>query len=337
MSASGSSGAPKPRRDVTQGSTPTLLTTVCNTLPAVVPYSLGLRIDGVDWFVDLADALNRQGDKGLTGAVWLDGEVLLAVQSAGSPRILVLDHRLRPVRELRHEGFVDLHSLHVAGDGLLVVSTGNGTVWRLAVGAGRAEMAFRAPGSMHLNAALPGPDGPLLCAHTLIPLSSFGRRGGLVTRAGVVVLDDLAHPHSPLRVGEHLYVLDSAGETLIERGPGGGRGLSLSGFLRGMAPWGDALLVAGGPGRLMSRKNPRPTTHRDLWNAFGGRNVIHVVDRESLTPGERWHPILAGFEIYELFVPPTGALDPDPNRLIRPDANQLARAYYEAAKRSGKL
>jgi hypothetical protein len=95
------------------------------------------------------------------------------------------------------------------------------------------------------------------------------------------------------------------------------------------------LLIASGPGRMVSRTSSVPPTHRDLWDALSARNTVHGVDPVSWTTHLSWHPILPGFEIFELLVPPEGALDPDPSRPLRPDPMQLARAYFEATKRLG--
>ena len=101
----------------------TLLATICNTVGVASAFALWLSDGAQQYVVDLSDHMQDAG--GLTGIAYHDRRIYVAVQS-GRPRILVLDLGLRVVDVIWNDAFNDLHSLHIAGDALFVVSTKNG-------------------------------------------------------------------------------------------------------------------------------------------------------------------------------------------------------------------
>src|SRR5665213_821169 len=101
----------------------TLLATVCNTTSNAVPYALWLARGDEQYLVDLSDALGQPGDGGLTGLTCHGDKIYVAVQSS-TARILILDRSLAPIGVITSPAFADIHSLHAAGDSLIVCSTG---------------------------------------------------------------------------------------------------------------------------------------------------------------------------------------------------------------------
>lgn len=90
---------------------------------------------------------------------------------------------------------------------------------------------------------------------------------------------------------------------------------------------GDTLLVAGGPDRTMSRKNPEGDGARALRQVLDERPRLFEV-----TQGASVRLILPecpGYEIYELFALPAAAgLRPAEDRVIPADPGLFARYYY---------
>ena len=118
-----------------------IFATICNTVGEACAYSLWFT-DGTRQFVlDLSCHLDDAS--GLTGIALHEDRIYLAVQSPVS-RILVLDLALRVVDTIRHEGFNDLHSLHIVGDYLMIVSARSGLLFRRDLKTG--EMAEQARG-----------------------------------------------------------------------------------------------------------------------------------------------------------------------------------------------
>jgi hypothetical protein len=102
----------------------------------------------------------------------------------------------------------------------------------------------------------------------------------------------------------------------------------LDGFLRGAAIAGERmLLVAGGPHRTISRKNPTGEASRRLRDVTHERLKIFEVDQGAHT--RTWLPELPGFEIYDLLVlPPDVTLTPDADRVVELESGTFARFYY---------
>lgn len=315
----------------------TLLATVCNTTPNAVPYTLWLARGGEQYLVDLSDTINRPGDGGLTGIAHHADKIYVAVQSSDAPRVMILDHRLTPIGAITSPDFADIHSIHVAGNTLLVCSTGRQSVISVDLNNHQTTKLCEFEAVVHLNAACFDGSELLVCCHYpgLVVPNADG--GGIIAAADRrVVLVGLVQPHSLLPHRDGFIVLDSDGERVIRLDHGGIRQQqSVPGFLRGVVAAGNSLFVASSAGRVISRKNPQVPPGRQFWTAVTERVRIHELDADSLAVKSVHHPLIAGFEIYDLIATgPSWALEPARERLIVPDANALSRVYYEAAKRA---
>lgn len=313
----------------------TLLATVCNTTRNAVPFTLWLARGDRQYLVDLSDALNRTGDVGLTGLAWHNGLLYAAVQTSLSPRILVLDHRLAVVDVLTNPAFLDLHSLHVVGDALIVASTGNRAVLRIDLATRATSLVCGFDGAPHLNSAWVGPAGTLVCCQSagdVLPEAQHGAVLDITNRR--VVIDGLGHPHSLMPNGDGFLVLDSSGERVVRFDAGGMRQeRRLAGFLRGCSAARGALYVASSGRRTVSRKDPDVSVARSYWEDMRQRVLLFELDEATLEPRATHEPLVAGFEIYELLaLEADQAPDPPIARRLEPDLHMLTRVFYEAAQ-----
>jgi hypothetical protein len=304
-----------------------LFATICNTVGEASAYALWFMTGGRQFVVDLSGHLDNAG--GLTGIAWHDGRIYLAVQS-GTPRILVLDAALNVVETITHEAFNDLHSLHVVGDFLFIVSARGGCLLRRDLRTGETAVQVRFDPRTWVCDALCMADDIWLCGHHVWRLDPEAKGGGIFSiRERRAILDGLSGPHTLMRHGEEFVVLDSANAQVVFFVPGGQRRtVQLQGFLRGAVSAGkDMLLVAGGPDRTMSRKNPEGDGARGL------RQVLHerlrVFELKPDAPVKVFLPEFPGFEIYDLLPLPAGAeLRPEPDRIIPAEPGLFARYYY---------
>lgn len=304
-----------------------LFATICNTVGEASAYSLWLMANGRQFVVDLSGHLNDAS--GLTGIAWHDGRIYVAVQSP-APRILVLDVTLNVVDTIRHESFSDLHSLHVVGDFLFIVSARSGILFRRDLRTGEMTVQARFDPRTWVCDALCMADDIWLCGHNISYLDSAAQGGGIFSmRERRAVVDGLSGPHTLMRYGDGFAVLDSANAQVVFFVPGGERRtVQLQGFLRGAVISGkDTLLVAGGPDRTMSRKNPEGDGARGL------RQVLHerlrVFELKPDAPVKVFLPEFPGFEIYDLFPLPAGiAVRPAADRIIPAEPGLFARFYY---------
>jgi hypothetical protein len=104
----------------------------------------------------------------------------------------------------------------------------------------------------------------------------------------------------------------------------------LRGFPRGVAVAGEAtLLVASGPHRTISRKNPVSAAGKGFRDvAYERLNIFEVTHGELI---RTFLPELPGFEIYDMLVlPANAALRPADDRVIRLEQGMFARLYYVA-------
>ncbi len=318
-----------------------LLATICNTAPNAVPYALWLARGEEQYLVDLSDALGQPGDGGLTGLTCHGDKIYVAVQSS-TARILVLDRCLAPVDVIASPEFVDIHSLHTAGDSLIVCSTGSQSVIRVNIADHSTTKLCQFDATIHLNSAWLDEaelwfDEPelLVCCHypsRVVPEAV----GGGVINAGRrrVVLVGLDQPHSFSASGNGFLVLDSETQRVIQFDHTGIRRQQvLSGFLRGTAACRGSLFIASSAGRVISRKTPMVPAARPFWDMAAERVCIFELDEASLEVKARHFPLVAGFEIYELLALDSAqAIDPPRERLMVPDIHAMARAYYEATK-----
>jgi len=316
----------------------TLLATVCNTTPNAVPYALWMARGAEQYLVDLSDVLGKSGDGGLTGLARVGDRIYAAVQS-NNPRILVLDHQLTPIGSLTSTEFKDIHSIHCSRDGLIVCATGAQSVLRVDVTDSTTARLCEFDANVHLNCACFDASDLLVCCHypERVLRGVDGAGGGVINATTrQMVLAGLTQPHSLEPDGAAFLVLDSDGHRLIRFDHSGIlQQQALTGFLRGMATARGSLFVASSAGRVISRKNPAAPPGQQFWQNVAEPVVIHELDHATLARKAAHVPLLAGFELYELLAfDDTDGLMPNPERLLVPDLNAIARVYYEAAKRA---
>jgi len=301
-----------------------LCATICNTVGEACGYPLWFSLGGQQYVADLSTHMADAA--GLTGIAHHNGRIYLAVQSPAS-RILVLDMTLNVVETITHEGFNNLHSLHVMGDTLLIVSARNGCVFRHSLTTGETVPHVRFDPRAWVCDVLCTRDDLWLCCHNLSYFVPKAQGGGVFSaRERKVVVEGLAGPHSLIHYRDGYAVLDSANARLRFFKPGGdSRIVQLQGFLRGALMSGeDTLLVAGGPDRTISRKNPERDGERGLRQVLQERLRIFEVKQGALT--RMTLPECPGFELFELFaIPAASGLRPDPQRIIPADPGLFAR------------
>ena len=131
------------------------------------------------------------------------------------------------------------------------------------------------------------------------------------------MLDGLLRPHSLIGYRDGFVVLDSGNARVVYFDLDGvNQSCQLEGFPRGVAVAGEAtLLVAGGPHRTISRKNPAGVAGKSLRDVAGERLKIFAV--EHGTHADTFVPELPGFEIYDLLALPGNiALNPAEDRVV---------------------
>ena len=304
-----------------------LFATICNTVGEASPYTLWFTDGGRQYVTDLSGHLDDAA--GLTGIAYHNGRLYLAVQSQSS-RILVLDMGLNVVDTITHPEFNDLHSLHVIGDHLLIVSARAGSLFRRNLTTGETVAHVRFNPNAWVCDVLCTSDDIWLCCHNLRFLDEAARDGGVFSvRERRTLLDGISGPHSLMRYRDEYVILDSANARVVFFTPGGpARTVQLQGFLRGAVMSGeDTLLIAGGPDRTISRKNPEGDGSRGLRQVLDERLRIFEVTRGTLA--KVILPECSGFEIYDLFALPAAAgLRPAADRVIPAELGLFARYYY---------
>lgn len=306
-----------------------LIATICNTIREASPYALWVSDGTRQYVVDLSDHIRGPG--GLTGIAYRDSLLYVAVQAAES-RILILDLALNVVGSIVDDRFRELHSLHIAGNALYMASPANGLVLRIDFGTNDIDVVadFGRPpwvAGVHLTT-----DDIWVCAHNLSFIDAAAQGGGVYSvRRRQTVLDGLGKPHTLMAYRGGFLVLDSvnSGVVLFDLA-GTRRVISLEGWLRGAAVTADGrLLVAGGPHRLVSRKNPAEVVRQGLRDTASNRLKLFELTDESLT--RAYLPEMPGFEIYDLLIMPTGIkLTPAEDRIVKVQRGMFARLYYAA-------
>ena len=243
---------------------------------------------------------------------------------------LVLDMGLNVVDTITYEAFNDLHSLHAVGDTLLIVSARSGAVLRRNLGTGETVPLARFDPRAWVCDALCVPDDVWLCCHNLSYLDAKATGGGLFSiRQSRAIVDGLSGPHSVIPYRDGYIVLDSANAQVIFFNLSGMRKtVRLEGFLRGAVVLGaDTLLLAGGPDRTMSRKNPEGDGGRGLRQVLRERLRLFELKQNALA--RVILPEFPGFEIYDLLaLPGSVGLAPNPDRIIPAEHGLFARYYY---------
>jgi hypothetical protein len=315
---------------------PTVLATVCNTVPSAAPFALWLGRGSDQAVVDLGDAL-EPGDTGLTGLVWHTGQLYVAVQNNHKARVLVLDRRLCPAGTITDQRFVDLHSLTAVPDGLLIVATGDGSVLHYRFSDHAIETLCTVGKEVHLNSVCRHGDDLLVCCQSLAPIVSLPdgaapRAGGVfsVTERRVLV-DGLAFPHSVMISNDGFIVLDS-GRSRVLRFDRSGilQEQVLEGFLRGICLLDDRLFVSSGPQRLVSRSTGQIRHERTFREALAERVVLYELDAVTLKPRSTRRISVAGFELYEVLALSGDALELVPERTLPADPFAFARLFFNA-------
>jgi hypothetical protein len=304
-----------------------LLATICNTVGEASPHALWFADSGRQFVADLSDEISDAS--GFTGIAYHKDRLYLAVQSAAA-RILVLDQHLNVIETITHELFNDLHSLHVIGDMLLIVSARAGALVRRNLNTGETVAHIRFDPRAWVCDALCLPDDIWLCCHHLTFLDPVAKEGGLFSvREHRAILDGFSHPHSIIPYRDEFAILDSARAQLVFFRLGGSRrSVQLQGFLRGVVRTGDdSLLVAGGPHRTVSRKNPEGGDHRaDLRQVLDER--LRLFEVTNGTAARVILPEVPGFEMYDLCLLPAGLLQPAPERALQVETGLFARFWY---------
>jgi hypothetical protein len=305
----------------------TLFATICNTVGVASAFALWLSDGKHQYVVDLSGHMDDSG--GLTGIAYHGGRIYVAVQS-NRPRILVLDLALRVVDVIQNDKFNDLHSLHISGDALFIVSTRNGQLLKRDLATGNTSVIADFDPAAWVSGVHCRRDDIWLCCHEVWRLDPKARGGGVFSIGqGRKVLDGLLRPHSLISHRDGAVVLDSGNARVVYFDQDGiKQACQLHGFPRGVAIAGDAtLLVAGGPHRTISRKNPVGVAEK------GFRDVAHErLEIFEVAHGEHirtFQPELPGFEIYDLLVlPANAAFRPPDDRVIRLEQGMFARLYY---------
>jgi hypothetical protein len=304
-----------------------LFATICNAVGETSPYTLWFT-DGRRQFVaDLSAHMEEAA--GLTGVAFHDGRLYLAVQSHQA-RILVLDMSLGLVDTIRDDLFNDLHALRIAGGQLLVVSARGGAVVRRDLATGESAALVRFDPRAWVCDVLPMADDLLLCAHNLPFLDPAAAGGGVFSvRQRKAIVSGLSGPHTIIANGADLVVLDSAHAQVVFFGmEGERRRVALKGFLRGAVVTGpDTMLVAGGPDRTISRKNPEGDGLRGLRQVLDER--LRLFDLKGDAVSSVFIPEAPAFEIYDLMrLTADAGFRPDPARIIPAEPGLFARFFY---------
>jgi hypothetical protein len=272
----------------------------------------------------------------LTGLAYHADRIYVAVQSTAAARILILDRSLSPVGVISNPAFSDIHSIHVEGNSLIVCSTGARAVLQVSLADYSVATLCDFEDGIHLNSACFSDTALLVCCHHLSKVFPDVIGGGVIDPGQRhVLIAGLGQPHSLVMEGPGCLILDSDAHRIVRFDRSGIKQHAfLSGFLRGAASWDRSLFVGRSAGRVISRKTPAIKPDRGFWDMDAKQVCIYELDAETLEMRTEHFPLIAGFEIYDLLaLDGARAVDPPQDRLIIPDLNAMARAYYEAAKR----
>lgn len=250
------------------------LVSFCNQQGSRRPFGLAAvdpATGGVSW---IGLGIGRK-ETGATGFAFHADLFYVAVQ-ARHPRLVAFDPSgWRRIASVPFTHVRDPHSLLSSPYGLLVASTGDNAIYRLATRDGELtgeEMLWRYPGAsetrddVHINS--------LVTVRNRILVSGFGwrradgewgRENGFIydTAAQGPITEGLHHPHSLIfDVGRIAFAESGPGRVRIGRWTGSGIAIDemidVPGYPRGLAWTHDSLVIGSSMQRRVSRSTSKP-------------------------------------------------------------------------------
>jgi Domain of unknown function (DUF4915) len=220
-------------------------------------------------FLDYADVIRDFSFSGVTGLCRGPDGYFAALQGWESVILLQLDRSLRPIRVIETSKTHDVHSIRWHADAILAVATRSNRVFSIHPVTGEGKEVWigaeEETDVLHVN-GLEMVDG-----HPIV--SAFGRcwrkdagGGQLIDIAsGDVMLSSIREPHSPVLVGEDLYIAESMSGTVQRRRRGEWSVIAEVGpYCRGLVAVGDALWIGVSAMRGSSRTTGQ--RHSLLWS-----------------------------------------------------------------------
>ncbi|NQV44727.1 MAG: DUF4915 domain-containing protein [Rhodospirillales bacterium] len=253
-------------------------------------------------------------DFGMTGIAADEHGFYAAVQSHDtSVRIIHFDrYSFRIISEfpLRFTG--DPHSLCIHNGDLLIASTSNNAIFHLARKNGTItseELYWRHPGTsdhendVHLN-CLASHGGELF-------VTAFGARDIdgkfgvsdelLNTNTNTRCISGLSQPHTILFHHDRVYCASSATGEVVIATPGAGQWVEnrilLRGYTRGLAPWGNMILVGISAHRMRSRSRGNTV---DPTDRHYPQSEIALLDKNGKEKAVAIPTTAFGNEVYEI-------------------------------------
>jgi len=306
-----------------------LFVTFCNqsASPRESGGFLSLDDDGFAWLALARTGILEPGSNGLCGACLVDGELILATQSA-PPLLLLYDPvagRITAQRDL--SPCVDLHSIVFHAGSLLVASTGTNEIYAVPFsdhGFGEPRPYWRYPGVdydrdlVHLNGLTLAPEGLIAsCFGPRQPDGAWGSAGSVfLVEPHEVIQDGLCQPHTPLYAEERLFFAESRGHRVheLQRDPQrrwrAQAAMEVGDYVRGLALQGDRLWIGLSAPRRISRSKGTP--NRGIDTTLG--SAVGCIDLATRTMIERRALGGLGDEIYDLLIlavdaPPGGRVE----------------------------
>lgn len=289
--------------------------------------------DRVQW-VDTTAFVDPKHDLGITGVAIFPDMVLLAVQSPARPRLVKLTGALEYRETIEVPGLRDPHGIAVAGRVALLASTGTNEVLAVDVDTGQSWKHWSFPETnerdvLHLS-SIATHEGRILASTHNDPRPGEGRSGcGCIFElaTGEILVDGLERPHSLTSIDGHLHFLNSSSGGIVRLDPEGRveEGPKIEGFARGIAAFGDRLVVGSSSHRLHSRKLGVMTPNQQMTEGWMSdlrfRSSISIVDHASLYPRRSVDFTLLAPEIFDICI-----LSADPSPAVLLDDAMILRA-----------
>src|ERR1019366_315177 len=131
---------------------------------------------------------------------------------------------LNVVDTITHEGFNDLHSLHVVGDFLMIVSARSGYLFRRDLRTGEMTVQVQFDPRAWVCDALCTANDIWLLKHNVPYLDPAAQGGGIFSvRERRAIMDGLSGPHNIIPYRDGYVMLDSANAQVMFFVPGGAR------------------------------------------------------------------------------------------------------------------